>query len=269
MPTQNVTPRHVAGSPNIIDRYDYRTGAQRESYQPAAVIYFRYPDPRDPYLGGLSPLQACFEQVSLQGSYTATRQAIYDNKATPDAVVTPAEVIGEEERDRLETQINTKFRRGGRGRILVTESPMKLQIFEQSMGDLKALAEAGATKEDIANAFAYPISFLTRETNLANLQAAYDQHARHGIGPRLVRRDDKLNAELIPHYDPTGRLFLASDDPVPANFDNYLKALDMNLRYGVISINEQRAADGLPAVPWGQVPWLPVHWRPTDVKREA
>ncbi len=35
------------------------------------------------------------------------------------------------------------------------------------------------------------------------------------IGPRLQLRDEKLNEQLIPFYDPTRRLFLASEDPSP------------------------------------------------------
>ena len=50
---------------------------------------------------------------------------------------------------------------------------------------------------------------------LANLQAAEYQHMAKAITPRLQRRDEKLNEQLIPLYDPSGRLFLASQDPVP------------------------------------------------------
>jgi hypothetical protein len=31
------------------------------------------------------------------------------------------------------------------------------------------------------------------------------------VSPRLERRDEKLNAQLVPLFDPTGRLFLADD----------------------------------------------------------
>lgn len=37
------------------------------------------------------------------------------------------------------------------------------------------------------------------------------QHMDQFVGPRLERRDEKLNAQLVPLNDPTGRLFLASD----------------------------------------------------------
>src|SRR5262249_55983685 len=91
-------------------------------------------------------------------------------------------------------------------------------------------------------------------TNLANLQAAEHQHASKAILPRLRRRDQKLNEQLVPLYDATGRLFLASDDPVQVNLNDRLKEEELFLKYGVVSINEVRQANGLPPAPWGEAP---------------
>jgi len=114
-----------------------------------------------------------------------------------------------------------------------------------------------------------PLAFLTSETNLANLQAAEHQHMAKAITPRLHRRDEKLNEQLVPLFDPTGRLFLASEDPVPINRELSTKERELNLKYGVVTINEVRGEQGLPAVPWGDVPWLPLQWAPSDYERRA
>ena len=111
--------------------------------------------------------------------------------------------MGEEERDRLESQWNNRFRRGGTGKVVVAESSLKVSLLNQSMGDLAALADMAATKNDIANAFHVPIAFLTSQTNLANLQASQSQHMSLAISPRLERRDEKLNAQLVPLFDPS------------------------------------------------------------------
>jgi HK97 family phage portal protein len=223
-------------------------------FRPDEVIAFHYPDPRDPYLSGLSPLRACYEQARLTSELAAFKQARFTNHALPDALVSPDAVIGEEERDRLEQRWNDRLRRGGAGRVLVTESAMRVQLLEHSMGDLAALADLRATKEDIANAFGVPLSYLTSQTNLANLQAAEQQHAAQAIRPRLRRRDEKLNEQLVPLFDPTGRLFLASDDPVPGNRELWLREREAYLRQGVVTINEVRSEQGLPPVPWGDAP---------------
>jgi HK97 family phage portal protein len=264
LPSQNVTPRRGPDSTKLVDYYAYRTGSREQLFRPDQIVHFRYPDPRDPYLGGLSPLRACFEQVSLTSDFAAFKKAKFENQAVPDAIVSPEEGIGEEERDRLETQWNARFRRGGTGKVVVAESALKVQVLAHSMGDLAALADLRATKEDVANSFHVPLSFLTTETNLANLQAAEQQHMSKAITPRLQRRDEKINEQLIPLYDPTGRLFVASEDPVPVNRDLTAKEQELNLKYGVVSINEVRGEQGLDPVPWGDVPWLPRLWAQTD-----
>jgi len=268
LPSQNVTPRREPGSPHLVDAYVYRGGGSEQRFAPSSVLHFRYPDPRDPYTHGLGPLRACFEQVALLGDYAAMKQAIYDNHALPSAIVSPDEVIGEDERARLEAQWHDKFRRGGSGRVLIGESGLKVQVLAQSLGDLAALADMKATKEDICNAFHVPLAFLTADTNLANLQAAEHQHLAKAIAPRLQRRDEKLNEQLVPLFDPTGRLFLASDDPVPANREERRQQQETDLKYGVVTINEIRQERGLPPVPWGETPWLPLHWAPSDFHRD-
>ncbi len=228
LPSQNVTPRRGPNSPNLVDYYLYRTGSHEQRFPPlpalprgggrgqdrlpspsagegggGGVLPFRYPDPRDPYTGGLSPLRACYEQAALTSEFAAFKRAKFDNHAIPDAIVSPDEVIGEEERDRLEAQWNSRFRRGGGGKVVVAESALRVQLLDHSMGDLAALADMKATKEDVCNAFHIPISFLSSETNLANLQAAEHQHMSKAVTPRLQRRDEKLNEQLVPLFDPT------------------------------------------------------------------
>jgi len=264
LPSQNVTPKRNPSSNNIVDYYEYRTGHAEQRFEPNEIIHFRYPDPRDPYLGGLSPLRAAFEQVAILSDYISFKKSKLENRAIPDAIISPDEVIGEEERDRVENQWNSKMRRGGAGKVIVGESGLRVQLLNQSMGDVAALAEMGATKEDIANAFHMPLAYLTTNTNMANLIAAKDQHMSLAIAPRIQRRDDKLNEQLIPMFDPSGRMFLASEDPVPLNWEYEFHEREYDLKYGVKSINEVRAGHGLDPVPWGYVPWLPLNWKPTD-----
>ena len=89
LPAQNVAVVRKPGSPNLIDGYEYRSGTQAQAFALDEVIFFRFPDPRDPYLGGLSPLRAVYEQVSMASEYAAYRTAVYENRAVPDAIVSP------------------------------------------------------------------------------------------------------------------------------------------------------------------------------------
>jgi hypothetical protein len=95
--------------------------------------------------------------------------------------------------------------------------------------------------------FHVPLAFLTKQTNLANLQAAESQYMSKAIHPRLQRRDEKLNEQLIPIYDSTRCL-----DP-----EATWQTMKINIQYTVVTINQARDAHGLPPVPWGDKPWLP------------
>jgi hypothetical protein len=86
------------------------------------------------------------------------------------------------------------------------------------------------------------------------MQAADHLHKSLTILPRLRRRDEKLNEQLLPHIDPTGQLFFATPDPTPANQSFLLQQEQADLKLGVRTINEVRAARGLPVVPWGDAP---------------
>jgi HK97 family phage portal protein len=269
LPSQNVTPHRDPDSKRLVDYYEYRSGSTYARYRPDQIIHLRYPDPRNPYTAGLSPLRACWEQAAMLSDYTAFKKSRFENRAIPDAIVTPDVVLGEEERDRFQAEWNSRLRRGGAGNVIVGQEGLKVQLLRQSMGDLAELAEMGKTKEDICNAFHVPIAFFTTQTNLANLQASERLHLDKAIGPRLTRRDEKLNEQLVPLFDPSGRLFLASEDPVPIDRDATVAQQTLDLKYGIVTINELRGERGLPPVPWGDTPWLPLLWAPTDLPERA
>ena len=170
--------------------------------------------------------------------------------------MSPDEVIGEEERDRLETQWQARFRRGS-GKVIVADSALRVQLLNHSMGDLASLADMNATRQDIANAFHIPLSFLTSETNLANLQAAEHQHMAKAISPRLTRRDEKLNEQLLPLFDPVAACSWQAKIPCRSIENLNAKEQELNLKYGVVTINEIRSEQGLAPVPWGDTPWVP------------
>ena len=56
---------------------------------------------------------------------------------------------------------------------------------------------------------------------------------------------------------------------MPVNRELTVKEQDLNLKYGVVTINEVRAAQGLAPVPWGDAPWLPRLWVQTNDPNRA
>src|ERR1051325_4377627 len=111
LPAHLVVPRRMPDSPRIVDFYEYH-GLTFQQLPPERVVHFRFPDPRDPYLSGLSPLRACYEQVALVSDFAAMKRSIYENAGLPSVVLTPNESISPEERARLEKMWHEKFAAG-------------------------------------------------------------------------------------------------------------------------------------------------------------
>ena len=266
LPAQAVKPVRHEESSSVVDWYEYAAARGPVRYRPEEIIAFRYPDLRDLYLGGLSPLRAAWEFVGLHSEYVAFKRARLDNHALPNAIVSPDEdgTLGQEEAERLEEDWNQKLRRGGNGRIFVADNKLKVSLLQQSLSDLAELAEQGATAQTIANAFGVPVAMLTSEVNMANMQASEQLHAITAIRPRLARRHQKLNEALIPFYDPSGRLFLASDDPSPEIQALAIRQQESDLKLAVRTINEVRAERGMEPVPWGDEPWTPIYRYDSD-----
>lgn len=249
----------AAFAPDHYDFYMY-SGSMRVPAE--NVIVFLYPDPRNPFTRGLSPLRAAFEHVTLNSEFIAHKQALWENRARPDAIISPGEVIGQEERDRLEDELNEKFRRGGAGKILVAESSLSIAPLSWPLNETALIGEHDVTKEDTCNSFGVPVSYLTKDVNLSILDASGELYMTHTIRPRLNRRDQKITERLLPLYDPTGRLFVAAEDPVPEDLAAKREQERVDLEHGTVTINEVRAERGLPPVEWGHVPWLPTHFAP-------
>lgn len=257
LPPQYVTAKRNRDDPTqVLSHYEYATGnAEKVDLPPEKVIAFQFPNLRDPYLDGWSPARAAWETINLLQKDGAYAAAMMDNRARPDVFVSSKDGIGIEEQYRLEQQFHRKFGRGGSGGIMVGDGDMKLDMLAWPPKDLEALARSKVSLRRLANMFGVPITFLETETvSRANAEAGHYQHAKFAVLPRLTRFCQVLNHALMPRY--SDRLFIWFDDPVPADQKLIVAKRKVNLDTGVATINEERAEDGKPPVPWGDKPWL-------------
>lgn len=267
LPSHLVEPKGDAS--RMIAYYEYGQGVTKKKFTPEQIVHFKCPSLEDPYRKGMPPVRAAFQAATLMDKHYSFQTNSMDNRARPDAVISPvnadSEFNGADEMDRFEARLNEKFRKGGAGGIMAIARPMKVEPLSFPAKDMEMLAFHGVSKTEVCNIFGVPLPFLSTETNLANMQAARELHARNAVLPRCMRFDQVINQQLIPMYDDTGRLFIAHDDPVPENVTEQL-ALDKGyLETGVRVINEVRADLGLPPVEWGDKPLLPIMLAPLDV----
>ena len=228
------------------------------------IAFGAIPDDRNPYMGGRSPLREHFELACLNSENIAHQLALEQNRARPDGIISPGDHISEDEREAFEKRINQKFRQGGLGRLMVAPEGTNFIPLNFGSNEGEILAKHATTKEDIANGYGVPMSYITKETNLANLQGSETLFMSKTIWPKVYRRDQRLTRILCPLYDPSGALFLSSDNPVPEDEAAKREQEKSDLEHAVTWINEVRKERKLPPVEWGEFPWIPQQFFQVD-----
>jgi len=252
-----------------IKHFVMRTGTEKIKLAPDEVIYLRYPDPENP-IGGYGPAQAAFMAIRTYLKAAAHEEAVLDNHARPDFVLTTdGDMPPEDELERIRQQLREKH--GGpwkAGRPFVASGGLKPVPISWPPKDLGMMQIRKECRELIAAAFGVPLSLLTTEdVNRANAVEGSYTFMKFAIEPRLRIRQEKWNESFISHWG--DRLFLAYDDCVPRDREFELKDRESRLRTYLTTINEERARMGLPPVPWGDSPLTPMTIAPLMSPRQA
>lgn len=241
-------------SAKIIRHYEYGSGSSKMKFDPEEILHFRYPDPADPYVEGISPARALWAQIALIDKETALSLAMYENGAFPRILVSPKKPLGHGEGKRLEKKWTRKFNKGGLGGIAVVDDDVTVHPVHIPPKDLENLARANVSEKRLYNGYGVPLSFSDNQSSLASAQAGNYQHTKNAILPRVLRFGEELSQSLASRYD--SRLFFAPDNPVPA--DVKLDALRQrtDAMTGDTTIDERRAVRGLgpSGEEWGDYP---------------
>lgn len=234
-------------------------------YPIGEVAWIKFPDPKDPWGRGRSPLRAAWESATVSEELLAYEQAMLANNARPDLLITPKDSdypIGDTEATRLERKVNQKFKRAGAGGLAVFGEAFDVKPLGFPPRDLAQLQIRQVSKEELCNSFGVPVALLkTEDVNRANAEAAHLQHARRAIKPRCERIARALT-EIAKRFDE--RLFVAFDDPVPEDSIEQREFHKTYLSLGALQINEVRTELGYPPIPGGDVTLVPTTLQPLE-----
>ena len=239
-------------SGGIVDHYRFFPPglASPVEYQPDEIIPFLMPSVMNPYVLGMSPLEASFEANEVNKKLLTHEDGLLGNEARPEVVISPKDTESAFSADtarRYEREWRLKFGHGRSGGAWVPDDPVTLTPVTIPPRDLARLEINKWSKNDVANAFQVPFALIADAShNRQQLEAAELQHAKHAILPRLNRNVCVLNDLLLRLYDDTGRLFLAYDDPIPENREEKLKENIQLKINGVKTANEVRDEYGMP-----------------------
>jgi len=233
------------------------------------VVHHRYPNPQSRFIG-LSPLEGIASAVNINTQMSTYSEAVFKNMARPDSVLTVEATMTNTTFERLKKQFNQEYggaRNAGKTAIIDGAGKKDFKTISMKPSELSFIEGKKLTREEIADGYGIPMSLLSPDSsNKAVAQTAFQQYMRDTIRPKLVLYEQKLNEQLVSLYDEN--IFVAFDDPVPAEREQRRKDIEAHLKTGFSNINEERHEDGLEEVEWGEVPILPMTMQPLGSREE-
>lgn len=263
--SQYVQPVRMAGSP-LINYFQYFAEHIPFDY----LVWFRANHSlRDPYGSGYSPTYAGDQYATLEDEFVAIQNQLLGLGPRPNMIVTakdPLQPPGEIERKRFENELRERHSRGYAGGVLVANGAWDFTPVSYSPADIGQLKVSEYDLNRLCNIFGVPPSYFSTETNLANLQAADTQHARDAVEPWCVSVAGTLT-NLVRSFDE--RLFFAFDPSVPEDEERKARIIDMQLKSGLITINQANEESQWPPAKWGDAPWISGSLKQPDMITES
>jgi hypothetical protein len=190
-------------------------------YQKDELVRFRRVAPKNPYGLGLGSAQASIEYARLEDVFVSLQDNMLSNGPRPSVLIShkdPKGAFGPAERKRLEDDMEKRGRGGRAGGVFVVDGAVEMKNLSYQPADVGIVEISDYNLERICNAFDVPTTFFSKDTNLANSQAATEHHARNAVEPRckaiaatLTRWTHSLDSRGDRNYD---RLFWAFDRAV-------------------------------------------------------
>jgi len=242
--------------------YEYTGTGTMQIFEFNQIIHVKYPNPQSP-LQGLSPLEASRMAINLLAYMGQYQLSLMANRARPDALLHTEQSVSPQEAERVRIEWKKKY--GGidkAGEMAVLGSGLTYQQLSLSPADLEYLKSREFTQGEIAAAYNVPPHKLGRMGDVNKSSAHELEHSfqKDSISPRLWLRDMYLTDELISLYDPS--LIVKSDNVIPIDKEFMREQEDMDLKHGVITINDVRARRNMKPVPYGNIIYLPFNLQP-------
>jgi len=135
--------------------------------------------------------------------------------------------------------------------------------------DLALAFTAGFSRDKILAAYCVPAGKLglQKDINKDSSQSIEQTFGRESIRPRLKLWDEVLTRKVLQRFDP--RLVIKHANPVPADEQLLIEAHKVKCGVPSLSINEQRAKDGLKPVKDGENIHVPLNFVPLTSQRSS
>lgn len=203
-------------------------------------------NPLDPFLRGLGQAEAIADEVEIDEYAAQFQKRFFYNDATPNIIVSmPGS--SDEQRKRFRAEWLERFKGVFKSHgIATTGGDINIQKVAESMKDMDMVNGRTFIRNATLEHFGVPreIMGITESSNRATSEAAQYIYAQNVLMPRLRRREEAINQQLLPMFGEG--LLWRYDDIVPRNqeFDK-MKGID-GWNAGLLTKDEARELLDMP-----------------------
>ncbi len=202
-------------------------------------------NPLDPYKRGLGAAEALADEIEIDEYAAKFQKRFFFNDATPTTIITmPGSKPDQRRRFREEwrEQFQGPFNSHG---IATVDGEITVNKLAENMRDMDMVQGREFIRNAVLEHFGVPreIMGITESSNRATSEAAQYIYAQNVIMPRLKKREDAINLQILPFYGED--LIWHYDDIVPRSqeFDK-LKGID-GWNAGLLTKDEARELLGM------------------------
>lgn len=249
--------RIVPDTKKFIAGYVYQWGTEMVPLETREVIFFKRPNPADPYRG-IGPTQSIGVDLQSERFTAEWNRNFFYNDASPGLVISYPDQVTPDDYERLKGQWESKHLGVSRAhKVAILSGGAKLDRAQISQREMDLWRQRKINRDNILGAFGLPASIMgiSESVNRANAEAGDYTFARWVTKPRLVRFREKINEQLCPLFG--DNIEEDFDDPTPENRELKLQEAREGLMAGYLTINQARGLLGYDPEPSGNVFLLP------------
>ncbi len=234
--------------------YSVRTTSGSIIDVPVEMFVMKSLNPYDPFMRGLGASESIADEVETDEYASKFQKRFFYNDATPNLIVAMPKST-DEQRKRFRMEWLERFQGVFKSHGLATvNGEVSVQKVGETMKDMDMVNGRIYLRDAVLEHFGVPreIMGITENSNRATAEAAQFIYAQNVLMPRLRRREEAINKQLLPPFGEN--LLWRYDDIVPRNqeFDK-MKGIE-GWNAGLLLKDEARELlDTAPATTGGRV----------------
>lgn len=213
-------------------------------------------------LGGMSTLHFGRNAFGLARAIDRSAGGMFKNGLRPSGVLTFDKWLSPEQRQLAKTELSEKFIGAvNSGRPLILEGGTKWEQLTITPEDAQMLASRGFSVEEVCRFFGTPPFMVGHTEKTTSWGTGLEEQTlgfqKFTLRRRLKRIEQACEKQLLTPEDRAAGMIIEFNLEALLRGDSVRRAQvnEIYLRNKVITINEVRAQDNKPPVPWGDRPW--------------